>query len=311
LSKLFNWLKKTEGEKGNGPTKVAPGTVDLHVPDLEPIQLDPVMPEPGLAQPGPAASAPSNPTFARLEMDNPLRFDLKMADWRVRTVLDHRSVVGEQYRFLRNKLSQMKRQHGIKTILVTSSVPVEGKTFTACCLAGILAQEPGKRVLLVDADLHKPHAAQNLGMDGLGGLGGLAHVLAGKIPVQETLLRCSNLDFFFLPAGPVPQNPSQLLSSPATDRVVKQMSELFDWVIIDCPPVLVLADAARLAPLCDTVLLVVQANKTSSKLVQQAIQMIGRDHIGGVILNRVPLAKSYPYQYYHQYGEEGKKQPVR
>src|SRR5262249_56359362 len=99
---VFTRLKKTEREKSKGHGKVEP-RVDLHL--LEPeSQLNPPMPEPRLAQPEPARSAPSNPTSARLDIDSPLRFDLNMADWRVRTVLDHRSVVGEQYRFLRNKL---------------------------------------------------------------------------------------------------------------------------------------------------------------------------------------------------------------
>lgn len=227
------------------------------------------------------------------------RFNLELADSRIRVVLDPRTQPGEQFRFLRARLTQMQKSRQITTLLVTSSAPREGKTFTACCLAGILAQEPGKRVLLVDADLRKPSAAANLGVDETQFTGGLAQVLAGTSDLEHSLLASSSMNFFFLPAGAVSESPSDLLASTRLESTVARMSEIFDWVIIDSPPVLALADPSRLAPLCDAVLMVVQANKTPAKAVQKAVQAVGRDLVCGVVLNRVNHLSSN--NYYERY----------
>ncbi len=293
MSELFKWLKKTEFDRRGGLSGGGVGEADLH----------PAVPE-STVNPDAQGPAPAKVGPTRLDKLSPVKFGLEMADWRIRTVLDHQTLVGEQYRFLRAKLALLKKQRGIRTILVTSSIPAEGKTFTACCLSGILAQEPGRRVLLIDADLRKPRAAFNLGLNGSSGPGGFAQVLQGEIQLGEALLRCSNLDFFLLPAGMVPDNPSELLTSPNLERIIKDSAELFDWVIVDCPPVLALSDATRLAPLCDTVLLVVWANKTSSKLIKQSIQMIGRDQICGVVMNRALHFKSSRYRYYKHYSSD-------
>jgi capsular exopolysaccharide synthesis family protein len=292
MSELFSWLKRTEVQKKTSLFPVDTQGLQLPEPeekvsqDTEAVAVSSPQPERGPA---------------RLEIVNPASFRLDAADWRVKTVLDPKTLVGEQYRFLRNKLVQFQRQHNTKKILVTSSVPGEGKTLTACCLAGILAQESKKQVLLVDADLRKPQASANLGVNGTKIPAGLSRLLEGSARLEDSFFQSSGQDFFFLPSGPVPGNPSELLSSPNLEDVITRLASTFDWVVIDSPPVLALADAMRMAPLCDTVLLVVLANKTSSKLIQQAIQMIGREMICGVVLNRVPTLRSSQYHYYQYY----------
>jgi len=294
MSELFSWLKRTELQKRMSLFPVDAQALKLPEPEeevpqgTEPVPVSPPQPE-------------KDP--ARLEIDNPAPFHLDSADWRVKTVLDPKTLVGEQYRFLRNKLVQIQRQHNIKKILVTSSVPGEGKTLTACCLAGILAQESKKQVLLVDADLRKPQASANLGVNGTKIPVGLSRLLEGSARLEDSFFRSSGQDFFFLPSGPVLGNPSELLSSPNLEDVITRLAATFDWVVIDSPPVLALADAMRIAPLCDTVLLVVLANRTSSKLIHQAIQMIGREMICGVVLNRVPNVRSSQYHYYQYYND--------
>ncbi len=285
MSELYSWLKEKKAEKREDQPESAAVMVEQQAEAKAP----------GAAGKELAPRAPEESQPAAVEETVPGRFDLEMADWRVKTVLDHRTIVGEQYRFLRSKLQTLQAQKDIKTVLVTSSVPAEGKTFTACCLAGILAQGSGKKVLLLDADLRKPSAAQNFGMNGTGGPRGLTQVLRGEVPLENALLRCSNLDFYFLPAGSVAPDAAELLCSPRLENAVKGMRLMFDWVIIDSPPVLPLADASRLVPLSDTVLLVIWANKTPAGLINQAIQMIGRGTICGAVLNRVPQIKAMHY----------------
>ncbi len=292
MSEIFSWLKRAELEKRRILSEATAKPVEVY-----PLAAEPANPD-ILIDSAAAERAPE-----RREIQTSGRFDLAAADARVRNVLDPLTLVGEQYRMLRAKLSQLQKERGIKTVLVTSSVPAEGKTFTACCLAGVFAQEPGKRVLLIDADLRKPAAGTSLGLkDGMRAEG-LAQILRGEATPETVLLSSENMAFFLLPGGRVPDDPAELLSSPNLERTVKRMAQVFDWVVIDSPPIVGLADASLIAPLCDAVLLVVQTDKTPSKLAVDAIELIGREKFCGVVMNRgkhTRASRYYYYSYYHK-----------
>ncbi len=230
------------------------------------------------------------------------RFDLTEASRQIKQVLDPLTLVGEQFRQLRSRLGLMQKQRGIKTVLVTSGIPEEGKTFVASGLVSVLAQEPGRRVVLIDADMRKPRSGWNFGLNGSSGNTGLSEVLSGKQEFHNALLMSMNPEFFFMPSGPLPPNPSELLSSQNLEHVLRTAAESFDWVIVDSPPVLSVSDPTLIAPLCDTVLMVVRAASTPSKLVLDAINRIGRDRICGVVMNRQEQTHSsrYYYQYYYR-----------
>jgi protein-tyrosine kinase len=120
---------------------------------------------------------------------------------------------------------------------------------------------------------------------------------------MDSLASSRNGDLFFLASGKVPPNPSELLTSPVLEATLKTAREVFDWVVIDSPPVLALSDAAVIAPLCDAILLVVHAGVTPSKLVRQAAERLGREKICGIVMNRVRHVKSsYYHHYYHDKG---------
>ena len=290
MSEIFKWLNKADAKRpGNPPAEV----LDMgfrsrtsHDPDL-------------------SAEA------SRLQghLSSQAEFDMELADQKLRSVLDTRTLPGEQLRFLRTRLNQLQRQQGFRKLLVTSSVPGEGKTFISCCLAGILAQEPGKRVLLMDADMRKPKTAQNLGLDRETELIGLSHLLQRAHSLEESLLKSSNMGLYLLPSGEVPENPSELLACDSLEDIIHDTAELFDWVVIDSPPVLNIADSSRLAPLCDTVIMVVHANKTPAKLIQKSIQMIGRNSICGIVMNRTKIHSTsrYYYKYYSSKHGRGEK----
>lgn len=295
MSELFKRLNKTEtknpaiqaAEPIAVPPVVHPAAELKSFPEEKPIQAPPVATHPMMALPGLA------------------EFNLKHADATIKTILDEQTLAGEQFRFLRTRLDQLQKQNGFKKLLITSSVPEEGKSFVACSLAGILAQEQGKRVLLVDADLRKPSTAKTLGIENPQ-TNGLAQVLQKKQTWTESILRTANMGFFYLPAGQIPDNPSELLASNTLEIILHEMEEQFDWVIIDSPPILTVADPSRLAPLCNTVLFVVRANKTPAKLVEKSTQMIGKNLLCGIVLNRARNQSSSHY-YYHYYSESGKR----
>lgn len=237
------------------------------------------------------------------------KFDLTEASREIKHVLNPLTLVGEELRQLRSRLGLMQKQRGIRTVLVTSGIPAEGKTFIASGLVGVLAQEPGRRVLLIDADMRKPRSGWSFGLNGSSGNTGLSEVLSGKQEFNSALLMSTNPEFFFMPSGPLPSNPSELLSSQNLEHVLRAASESFDWVIIDSPPVLSVSDPTLIAALCDTVLLVVRAASTPSKLVLDAINRIGRDRICGVVMNRQQQAHTsrYYYQYYYRSSKKNKE----
>ena len=294
MSEIFSSLKRAGSKKPEAFNEPGPIPINIFVDDAAQA------PEPAHAAALPAIKP------AAIEIVQSGGFDLAAADYILRTVFDPHTVAGEQYRLLRSKLTQMQRERGIKTILVTSSVPYEGKTFVSCCLAGVFAQEPGKRVLLIDADLRKPRVGRSFGVNGNAPPGGLSLVLRGQQDARDALLNAKESGLCLLPAGPIPQDPAELLSSPNMELTLRSLAAEFDWVVIDSPPVVAMADAGILAPLCDGILLVVQQERTSAKLVKQTIQRLGQKHICGVVLNRGRHLKSsrYYYSYYHKRSDE-------
>jgi len=291
MSEIFDFLKKAEKERKQ---VILPPEPEVEEPDFGA--------EPGPVEASWSPAMEAEPVSQELELCRDDRFDLTDAAPQVKTVMDPLTLIGEQFRLLRSRLGLMQKQRGIKTILVTSTVPEEGKTFTASGLVGVLAQEPGKRVLLIDADMRKPRSGISFGLNGSASSVGLSEVLQGNVSFRDAVLTCTNPQFSFLSSGPLPPNPSELLSSPILEQTLKAAASDFDWVIVDSPPVLSLSDTVLLAPLCDAVVLVVRANSTSARLVEDAAGRIGKERICGVIFNRQKhlTSSKYYYQYYYK-----------
>jgi capsular exopolysaccharide synthesis family protein len=206
---------------------------------------------------------------------------------------------------MRSSLSLLKKKRDhFQVLLVTSALPNEGKTFSASCLALVLAQEPGKRVLLIDADFRTASAANLLGLDGKQGRPGLHEVLSGEAHIETAVTRCAELNLYFLPAGGSVGGPTELLAAPGLEGLVRRCREIFDWIIIDSPPVLALADANIVVPVCDSTILVVRAEKTPEKLIKSAINRVGSDRICGVLVNGVRTVP--PSRYYSHYYQDAR-----
>ena len=227
-------------------------------------------------------------------------FDLSNATDQLQRAMDPGTILGEQFRILRTRLSQLQKQNGIRTILITSTFPQEGKSFTSYALSGIMAQESGKRIVLIDADLRKHGSGRDYGLN-LEETPGTTQVLQETSEFHKSLLKSINPEFWFLPSGMLPPNPSELLSSPEMEKMLNFAAGKFDWVIVDAPPALALSDPNLIAQLCDAVVFVVRANSTPAKLANEAINKIGRDRICGIVLNRkkqLHSSRNY-YQYYY------------
>lgn len=215
--------------------------------------------------------------------------------------LEHpRSALAEAYRSLRTAVLLSRPGGHPKTILVTSSVPGEGKTTSALNLAVAFAQA-GKKTLLVDADLRRPRLANLLGLDQDRGL---VHFLTGsRTELKELVQKTQVKGLWALPCGPRPPNPAELLSGDQTERLMSVFRNSFDVVVIDSPPVMAVTDPLVLLPFTDGVVFVVHGNKTPYPLAQRASRKI-RDVQGtilGVALNNVEPERGGYYYYGQRY----------
>ena len=213
------------------------------------------------------------------------------------TLRDPRSPAAEAYRALRTNLQFSSLDTDLRTILVTSTGPGEGKSTTLANLAVVMA-EGGERVLAVDCDLRRASLHTLFGLDNSRGLTNLfLNEDVGPLPVQETGV--PNLQV--LTSGPHKPNPSQLLGSHAMVRVLDMLRNAADVVLFDAPPVLAVTDATLLATRMDGVVLVVDAGATRRDLARRARAQLEKVNarLLGVVLNNVPF-DSQVYSYYAQ-----------
>lgn len=189
----------------------------------------------------------------------------------------------EQYRRLGAVMYQAQADRGTRVVMITSTVPAEGKSLTATNLALTLSESYRQRVLLVDADLRRPTLHDVFQIPNLAGISDwLKGDGAGKMPLVQ-LTRHLTL----LPGGRPDPDPMSALVSDRMKYVLTRARERFDWVIVDTPPVAGLPDGHLLAALVDTIVFVVAAGRTPAAAVQRAVEQLGRERIIGVVLNRV------------------------
>jgi capsular exopolysaccharide synthesis family protein len=220
----------------------------------------------------------------------------------------------EQFRGLRSQIYQFGDQGPLKTILLSSAVPDEGKSFVAANLAMSLARNQHNRVLLIDADLRSPSLHAILGAPCIQGL---TEYLGGAAEANDIMQRCQNSRFIesgivhnipnltFIPAGAGGDNASELVASKRVKELIATLTPHFDWILIDTPPVLAVADAIDLAGAADAVLLVARGASTTYDVAQRAQAAFSNSRILGFVLNAVKDApRNAAYYYGRQDAEE-------
>ena len=202
--------------------------------------------------------------------------------WRERVASGDDSDPGmvEQFRRLAGVLHHAQQASGLRSVMVTSASPDDGKTLTSINLALVLAESYRANVLLIDADLRRPSIPNVVEMGGQG----LSEALRSPTEQPLTLLPISP-KLTLLPAGQPIANSIEALTSPRMRQILEEATERYDWVILDAPPVGPTADARLLTDLVGTTLFVIHAGKTQCPQVQKAVSTIGRERILGVVLN--------------------------
>jgi capsular exopolysaccharide synthesis family protein len=222
-----------------------------------------------------------------------------------------RSSHAERYRSLRTRVLHAGERRKMQAFVITSAGIMEGKTLTAVNLSWLLAQTDGVSALLIDGDLRNPCAADYLGLDAPVGL---SEVLAGEARLEEAIVKLEPAGLHILPGGSARDDVAELLSGPRFLAVLKGVRRMFDYIIIDAPPLGIFTDATVLISRADAALIVARAGKTRYAMLERVLEPIPRERILGVVLNGSDeeLSESNYYYYRRRYsargaGEEGEK----
>jgi len=225
----------------------------------------------------------------------------------IKTMLFYNSEQGpgtEEFRTLRSRLYQMREKRSLKKVLVTSSLPKEGKSFVAANLAQAMVRQHGRRVLLIDGDLRAARLHLALGTSATPGL---SDYLLGEGDEFRIMQRGAMENLFFIPAGRSTSNPAELVANGRLRILLGRVESLFDWIIVDSPPAVPVSDASLMANHCDGVLMVVRANATPSDVARKARAEFADKLLLGVVLNGIKRGASEYSQYYGAYGKDGSR----
>jgi capsular exopolysaccharide synthesis family protein len=236
-----------------------------------------------------AAAAPALPEFpveeAYVGPENRLVF-----------YADPRSPAADRFRLLRMKLKTFWNTGKLKKLLITGPLAHDGKSTVVMNLATALAERGKRRVLVVEADLHNSSLSDSLRLRPWAGL--TECLVDDSIRPHSAIRRIEPLGWYLLAAGEPRKNPTELLQTPAFGRVMEQLSSCFDWILIDSAPVIPLTDSISLQQHADASLLVVRAGRTPREAVEKSIELLGKKHILGVVLNGMEARDHLYYQYY-------------
>lgn len=213
-----------------------------------------------------------------------------------------KSVISEQLRTLRTNIKFAKPEEELKTLLCTSALPGEGKSTIVANIACLFASE-GKRVILLDADLRKPTVHYTFGLKNVNGL---SNLLSKQISVAEAIIQSHIKNLDVIPSGLIPPNPSELISNGVLELLIKHLSNEYDLIIFDAPPLLAVTDAQILSNKVDGSILIVNKEKTTKFAAKKAVELLNVSNatILGAVMNNVEDKDTSDYSYVKYYGEK-------
>ncbi len=218
------------------------------------------------------------------------------------TIEEPHSQIAEAYRILRTNVAFAATAKPIKSLLITSTLPQEGKT-TTCINLGITVAQQGHKSIIVDCDFRRPMLHRYFGKYVRDNKHGLSDVLVGRLKLEDAVVKSTTDNLYFATSGTIPSNPAELLGSAKMIDVLEKLKQEFEYVIIDAPPALGVADARVLGQICDAIMVVVMARKTNRDAVAEVKDELERsgEKIIGFVLNGVDFTRQYYRHRYHYY----------
>jgi polysaccharide biosynthesis transport protein len=213
---------------------------------------------------------------------------------------DPRSPGADRFRYLRMRLRELWDAGKLRSLLITSPQPQDGKSTVALNLATALAEKGKRTVLLIEADLHHPTLGIQLGLKNLPGL---AECLEDDVHPLSVVRRIEPLGWYLLPSGATERNPTDLLQPGVLASVMAKLSPHFDWIVFDAPPLGPITDAISLARFADASLMIVRAGRTPREAVEEAFKLLGPKHVLGVVLNGLEGLDKVYSKYRAYYGK--------
>jgi capsular exopolysaccharide synthesis family protein len=216
------------------------------------------------------------------------------ASGRLVSLTDRESPTAEAFRLLSVRLRDLRRTQTLKKLLITSTIPREGKSTVAANLACALAQRTEEKILLLEGDIRRPTLMQ---MFDVGAVPGICDWLQGENPVPSNIYRLEGAGIWILPAGKAPSAPLEILQSKKLPVLMDQLAATFDWVIIDSPPVLPLADTSIWSRIADGILLVARQGTSEKEPLERGLPALDSKKLLGAVLN-CSKASTYSSYYY-------------
>jgi capsular exopolysaccharide synthesis family protein len=221
-------------------------------------------------------------------------------------ISDTDSLAAEKFRYLGVRLRHLQQKRPLKRLLITSSMAEEGKSMVAASLACTLARKHQQKILLLEGDLRRPTLARLLGLEGMPGL---SELLQGEPCEAMNIRQLEPLGFWILVAGSPSRAPLESIQSRKLTTLMDQLEGWFDWIVIDSPPVMPLADTSVWMRLADGILLIARPGKTAKRQLQRGLEAIEQSKLLGAVLNGSSDAGIADY--YHYYGHPVVPQPSR
>jgi capsular exopolysaccharide synthesis family protein len=292
MSYIFEALQRAEAERSGG---TAPRDADSIADLLQKVEQE-IDRKQALSElpPEVRTEAPGINSFAAAKVLTPAL----MADSRLVCLTDQGGLAAEKFRVLGLKLRTLREKRKLKRIVITSSIPEEGKSLIAANLALNQSRSKILHTVLIDGDLRRPELGRRFGFNR--SLAGLSEVLRGERQLSEVVYKLEKSGLWFIPAGVTPENPLEVMQSGRLQQLLEQLETFFDWLIIDTPPVRPLADTPQWMKLADGVLLVTREGVCEKKQLERALEVIDPSTMLGVVVNS--CSSNEQKYYYSRYG---------
>lgn len=301
MSRLYDALQRSQGETPSASPLATPAQPDAQFPgaQLPGLPIDNTDALDALATQTPPAAA-----WLSVPADRILH-PVPTPEQRLIAITSPNSPGAEMFRVLSTKLAHMRSKRSLKRLLITSAVGAEGKSVVSVNLALTMARRSGERVLLIEADLRRPTASALLASSQLRGI---AEWHEHKLALQDAFYQVEGMPLWLLSAGKGIEEPLPLLESDAFAQMLNVVSEGFDWVLLDCTPMLPMADATSLSRLCDGVLVVAREGHTRKRTLLRALASIEKNKQLGFIFNEASTVQiGYKRYYGGYYGQKKSK----